>query len=74
MVFGNKKKRADKEIDIVVKLNREYESQVASCEREIQDYLFKLKNIKDNYFELEKRTDSASDDIEITRFNKNQRH
>lgn len=69
MMFGNKKKRADKEIDIVVKLNREFESQVLSCEREIQDYLLRLKDIKDNYFELEKRTDKALDDIEMTSIN-----
>jgi len=68
-MFGNKKKRADKEIDIVVKLNREFESQVLSCEREIQDYLLRLKDIKDNYFELEKRTDKALDDIEMTSIN-----
>lgn len=69
MMFGNKKKRADKEIDIVVKLNREFESQVLSCEREIQDYLLRLKDIKENYFELEKRTDKALDDIEMTSIN-----
>ena len=66
MFFGNKEKRANKEIDIVVKLNKEYESQVASCEREIQDYLLKLKEIKAEYLELEKREDNAEDDIERT--------
>jgi len=68
-MFGNKKKRADKEIDIVVKLNKEFESQVLSCEREIQDYLLRLKDIKESYFELEKRTDKAIDDIEMTSIN-----
>ncbi len=66
-MFGDKTKRAKKEIGVISSLILEYDSKINVCNRSVNDYLVRMKDFNNQYEKLEINLDNTSDDIEKRR-------